>query len=97
MGQKITIRIAEKEFVMNAPTPQDEEAIRLAASMINRRINGFISKYPGRQMNDILSFVALNESISSITLQKRINAMTEEASALKNDIENYIRNTGNSR
>ena len=42
MGQKITIKIAEQEYVMNAPTPRDEEDIRLAASVINRKISGKI-------------------------------------------------------
>ena len=90
MGQKITTKIAEQEYVMNAPTPRDEEDIRLAASVINRQISGYITKYPGRQMTDILSFVALNESISSIALQRRLNAVKEEADTLRKDMGNYI-------
>lgn len=90
MGQKITIKIAEQEYVMNAPTPRDEEDIRLAASIINKKINGFIAKYPGRNMVDILSFVALNESISSISLQRKCNDIKDEAEELQRNIENYI-------
>ena len=41
-------------------------------------------------MTDILSFVALNESISSIALQRRLNAVKEEADTLRKDMGNYI-------
>lgn len=92
MDQKIKIRIAERDYNMSAPTPKDEERIRLAASVINRKISGYNTKFPGRSMVDILAFVALNESISSITLAERLNMATEEAASLHKDIENYIEN-----
>ncbi len=92
MSQKITIKIAEREFVMNAPSPEDEENIRLAAAEINRKISAYLTKYPGRIISDILSFVALNESIGSIILQRRLNAIKGEAEVLDNDMRNYIDN-----
>lgn len=90
MNQRITIKIMEQEYIMNAPTPVDEENIRLAASIINKKINGFTARYPGRSMTDILSFVALNESISSISLQRKLNDIRDETESLQRDIDNYF-------
>lgn len=92
MDQRIKITIAEREYTMSAPTPKDEERIRLAATVINKKITGYTTKFPGRSMVDILAFVALNESIGSITLQEKLNMAEEEAGALHRDIENYIEN-----
>lgn len=92
MAQKITIKIAGREYRMNAPTPEDEENIRLATEQINRKISAYLAKYPGRNITDILSFVALNESIGSITLQRRLNAFKEEVDSLEGDMRNYIDN-----
>ena len=90
MGQKITIRIAEREYVMNAPTAEDEENIRQAATEINRKISAYLDKYPGRIIADLLSFVALNESIGNITLQRKLNALKSEAATLGNEMKGYI-------
>lgn len=91
MSQKITIRIADRDYNMNAPTEADESNIRKAADDVNRMISGFLSKYPGRNMVDILVFVALNESISSIKLQNSLNAAKGEAQDLQSAIDNYIK------
>lgn len=92
MDQKITIRIAEREYVMTARTPENEELIRLAAASTNNKINGFLAKYPGKSMVDILSFVALNESIGSLSRQRELEAVKAEADALRSVTDDYLNN-----
>ncbi len=94
MGQKIKIRIAEREYNMTVQTPKDEERVRHAANVINAKISGYNAKYPGRSMVDIMAFVALNESIASLTLMEQLNLAKDEAGNLHKDIENYIDNIG---
>lgn len=94
MDQRITIKIAEREYVMTAPTPEGEELIRMAAATINSKINGYLSKYPGKNMVDILSFVALNESIGSINLQRRLDSVRKEAEGIKAATDSYLKNIG---
>ena len=47
MEQKITIRIAGKDFVLKASSPEEEELIRLAAIDINKRLAAYQSAFPG--------------------------------------------------
>lgn len=94
MDQRIKIRIAERDYNMSAPTPKDEERIRLAANAVNMKISGYAGKFPGKSMVDILAFVALNESISRIALTEKLNLVNEEAGDLQKLIENYIDNIG---
>lgn len=74
MEQKITIKIAGKDFVLKASGPENEELIRLAAIQINKRLQAYQAAFPGKALSDVLSFVALNEAISAITLQRRVDA-----------------------
>ena len=96
MDQRITIKIAERDYVLTASTLESEELIRLAAASINSKIAGYLAKYPGKNMVDILSFVALNESIGSITLQRRLEAASKEAESLFKATDSYLANIGES-
>ncbi len=93
MDQKITIRIADREYVMTASSPEREELIRLAASAVNSKLNGFQARYPGKNMVDLLAFVALNESVGSISLQRKLDAVRREAEVLKGETDSYLENT----
>jgi len=94
-GQRIKIKIAEREYEIYAPSPESEELIRLAANTINSKINAYQLKYVGKSMVDILSFVALNESIGSISSQRKYNALLSELRALAGDTENYLKRQEN--
>jgi len=92
MAQRITVKIAERDYIMNAPTPEMEEMMRLSAQSINKKIANYLAKYPGKSMVDILSFVALNESISNLIFQKKLDAVNAEAEALLKETESYLSN-----
>lgn len=90
MDQKITVKIAEKDYVLRAPTPEDEELIRVAASTVNKRLNAYLSKYPDRNPSDLLSFVALNECIGRIRSEREMENARIEAGKLKADTDAYL-------
>lgn len=92
MDQRITVKIAEREYVIMAPSPESEELIRLAASAINKKISAYTAKFPGKNMIDILSFVALNESIGSLSVQRKFEALNAEINNLKKDTDTYLEN-----
>lgn len=92
MDQRIKITIAGQEYVLKAATQESEELIRKAADSINKKIAAFSSKFPDKSMTDILSFVALNESITSLSLQKSMDSMNEEAATLLADTSSYLKN-----
>ena len=94
MDQKISIKIAERTFNLTASTPEQEEVIRLAADAINRRLEAFMRKNPGKNLMELMSMVALNEGVCRINLQREMAAKDAEAEQLGKDMANYLAQTG---
>ena len=90
MEQKITIRIADKDFVLKATGPENEELIRLAAIEINKKLAAYQAAFPGKALQDILSFVALNEAILALTAQRKLDDAAAEAADLGKSLEDYL-------
>ena len=94
MDQKISIKIAERTFNLTAPTPEQEEVIRLAADAINRRLETFTRRNPGKNLVELMSMVALNEGVCRINIQREMAAKEAEAEQLGKDMANYLAQTG---
>jgi cell division protein ZapA (FtsZ GTPase activity inhibitor) len=90
MDQKISIKIAERTFNLTAPTPEQEEVIRLAADAINRRLETFTRRNPGKNLVELMSMVALNEGVCRINIQREMAAKEAEAEQLGKDMANYL-------
>ena len=90
MDQKISIKIAERTFNLTAPTPEQEEVIRLAADAINRRLETFTRRNPGKNLVELMSRVALNEGVCRINIQREMAAKEAEAEQLGKDMANYL-------
>lgn len=90
MSQKITIQINGREYMMTASSQEEEEIIRKAASTINDHLNVFLSKYQGRQVADILAFIALNSEMDSIRKDKRIAGITSQIEILEKLSSGYL-------
>ncbi len=90
MEQKITIRIAGKEFVLKASSPEEEELIRLAAIDINKRLAAYQTAFPGKALPDILSFVALSEGVAALSWQRKLEAAQGEVKDLSDTLGGYL-------
>ena len=93
MDQKISIKIAERTFHLTASSPAQEEVIRLAADAVNRRLEAYTRKNPGKSMMELMSMVALNECACRISSQREIDARKAEAEQLGKDMANYLAQT----
>ena len=91
MDQKISIKIAERTFNLAASSPEQEEVIRLAAEAINRRLDSYTRKNPGKALIELMSMVALNECVRRIYLQRDIDARDEEVKALGSELDSYLK------
>jgi hypothetical protein len=69
-----------------------EQLMRLAAEAINQKLTAYDAKFPNKSLSDKLSFVALNETVTRLTYQKRIADAGEEARKLQEDVESYLKN-----
>ena len=90
MDQKISIKIAERTFNLTAKDPEQEEVIRLAADAINRRLETFTRRNPGKNLVELMSMVALNEGVCRINIQREMAAKEAEAEQLGKDMANYL-------
>ena len=93
MEQSIKIRIADREYPLKVSSPEKEEVIRKAAADLNKKINLYQDKYPTKGMIEILSFVALNVSMTNVVLQKQIETFNESETVLAQELQSYLENT----
>ena len=92
MGQKITIRINGKRYELTAETPEKEEIYRQAALSVNQMLGNYVDKFPGKELSELISLVALNESIGRITLMKKLEAAEKETELLRKQTDTYLEN-----
>ncbi|MBQ9462869.1 MAG: cell division protein ZapA [Bacteroidales bacterium] len=90
MAQNIKLKIAGTDYPMVAPTPEIEEAMRIAAEEINRKYNAYDAKYPDKTPFDKLVIVTLNETVNRVAAQKRMQQLGDEADALQSDLDAYL-------
>lgn len=91
MDQKISIKIAGRVYNLTASSPEQEELYRLAAEVINKRFNAYTLSHPGKTAADLLSLVALNETVVRLGLQKEMERFKEAEKTLQRDLEHYLK------
>ena len=95
MNQDITIKIGNKPFAVKVSSPDEEELIRKAASVIERKVAAYTQRYPDKSLQDLLSFVCLNECVTALSLKARLEALTKEHTRLSEDLAAYLDDAGN--
>ena len=90
MEQSITIKIAGKDYPLKASSPEMEQLMRLAAETINQKLAVYDAKFPDKTLVDKLSFVALNETVSRMSFQKRLSSVGEEAKRMLSQTSSYL-------
>ena len=91
MDQKISIKIAGRIFNLTAASPELEQLYRQAADAINNRFAAFTRSHPGRTVNDLMSLVALNETVLRLSMQKELDHRKEAEKLLQADLEHYLK------
>lgn len=90
--QNITITISDRKYCLKASSPEREEIIRKAAEVVNNKISYYKTAFAGKSEADLLSFVALNECITNLSLNKEKERITQEANAIEQLLAGYIEN-----
>ncbi|MBR1570689.1 MAG: cell division protein ZapA [Bacteroidales bacterium] len=93
MDQKISIKIAGRTYNLMASSPEQEEVYRLAAEAINKRLAAYTRKNPDKTIMDLMSLVALNETVYRIGLQKELERNEKEKGELERDLDRYLQDT----
>ncbi|MBQ1673476.1 MAG: cell division protein ZapA [Bacteroidales bacterium] len=90
MDQKISITIAGRVFNLTASTPDMEAIYRQAAEAINKRFDSYTRSHPGHTVNDILSMVALNETVVRLNFQRELEEQKKDQKQLEEDLRLYL-------
>ena len=94
MEQKISIKIAGRTYNLTATSPEQEALYRTAAETINRRMAAFTQNHPGKTPADLMTFVALTETVIRLGLQKDIDQFRQQETALERDLARYLKDSG---
>ena len=92
MEQSITIKIAGKDYPLKASSPEMEQLMRIAAETINQKLAAYDAKFPDKTLVDKLSFVALNETVSRLSYQKRLSSVGDEVKRMLSETDSYLAN-----
>ena len=94
MDQKISVKIAGRMFNLTASSPEAEQLYREATETINRRFAAYTRSHPGKNVSDLLSMIALNETVIRLELQQEIDQYKEDKDLLARDLERYLQDNG---
>ena len=90
MDQSVTIKIANKEYRLRASSEQMEQMMRMAAESINQKLDAYTQKFPTQELQDKLAFVTLNETISRLDLQRKLQALEKSEKEFSAEMEGYL-------
>ena len=91
MDQKISVKIAGRLFNLMASTPEAEQLYREAAETINKRFAAYTRSHPGKNVSDLLSMIALNETVLRLKLQMDLESQKQDEKALASELERYLK------
>ena len=93
MGQKITLKIAGRDYNLTAQSEEQEATLRRAADAINSRLDAYTLSHPGKTALELMSLVALNETLFRMNVQKEIEQYKSSEEQLGQDLDRYLKDT----
>lgn len=91
MGQKITLKIAGRDYKLTAQSEEQEANLRQAADAINSRMDAYTLSHPGNTALELMSLVALNETLFRMNVQKEMEQYKASEEQLGQDLERYLK------
>ena len=91
MGQKITLKISGRDYGLTAQSEEQEAILRRAADAINSRMDAYTLSHPGNTALELMSLVALNETLFRMNVQKEMEQFKESEKQLDEDLERYLK------
>lgn len=91
-GQRITLKIAGKDYPLKAASPEMEQIMRIAAETINQKLSAYDAKFPDKTLVDKLAFVTLNETIGRISAQRKFSELEGKIKEMISETDSYLGN-----
>ncbi len=74
-GQSINVTIANRVYPMTVSSMEEEEYVRKAANMINKKVQEYEQKYAVQDTQDLLAMSALKFSVEKVRLEEESSEM----------------------
>ena len=90
MGQRVVLKIAGKEYELDAASPEMEQMMRLAADDVNEMLEKFDTRFPDAALIDKFAFVAVQEAVGKLYAKKKFEVVRTEVGSLHDELESYL-------
>ena len=90
MGQRVNLKIAGKEYELDAASPEMEQMMRLAAADVNGMLEKFDSRFPDTSMVDKFAFVAVQEAVGKLYAKQKFDIVKSELGSLHDELGSYL-------
>lgn len=87
----------DKLYSVPVVSQEQEEFVRKAVVIINKKAAQFSADNPDKDMSELLMFVALNALVNQMDAVRRRNEAVAEIKTLLSDTDSYLENIKNSR
>lgn len=97
-GQRITVELGGVKYPLNAPTPERERLIRMAAQEVNRRLEEYNARYAGNpavKLQDKLAMVSLSMGVALYTATEASQKVNGQIDTLSSELEDYLQKQDN--
>lgn len=95
MGQKITLKLAGKEYRMEASSQEEESLFRRAAKDVTTVMSDMESRFPQEDRSDKLVFVAFFEAMEKLSSQEEKARLEGELHELEDEVAAYLKGIDN--
>ena len=92
MGQKITVRILNRQFPYEAESPEQEKSFREAAEKVDGKFYEYKNRFPDKSAEEILSIIAWNGYVEADEMQRALRAKEKDEEVLQSRLRGYLKN-----
>ncbi len=91
MDRNVTINIDGRVYQLVAKGEEEEEILRKAAKAVDERERRLRMSHSSKELVDLVTFIAINESRRALKLERSLNALQGEAAALTEELQSYLK------
>ena len=90
-GYVVNLKIGARNYTLTAESPEMEQYMRLAAKDINELLANLQQRFPSTSIEDVITFVAIQETVSKLSLRKELLDIRKAHESLAGEMDDYLK------